>query len=298
MKHSLVKFIWKRIDKLSDSKAEKTILPKGVEMIGDIPYKEDGTKFHLLDIYRPEANDGKLPVIIYIHGGGFIAGDKLHTRHYGMTLAKEGYMVFNINYRLAPKHQNPAQIKDVLLAMDWIKVNCIDYGGDRNKVVLAGDSAGAYLAALAASVYTNEALAESLKLDQPFTGNEIIGTLLFSGLYDLESGYNRRFPSIKSDIEMLLGTLDIKNYKGLRNFSVTDNVTEKFPPTFISSGEVDGLHQESVELVKALKKNNVYFKALLFDKSEKKAFHCYQQTLDLPTSQQCFQEVIEFLKMI
>jgi acetyl esterase/lipase len=237
-------------------------------------------------------------VVIFIHGGGFVSGDKKQTKQYCMTLAKEGYVVFNINYRLAPHSRNFEQINDVLSAMKWVKENSNIYQGDDSKVIFAGDSAGAYLAGLAAIISTNEELAAKLNLKPVFSGKEIRGILLFSGLYDLETGSRTGFPSIKSDIEIFLGTDDIRGYKYLREFSVTGNITSKFPKTFISSGAIDWLHSESVELISTLDRNKVYHSELLFEKSKKKAMHNYQLRLDLDISKQCMKRALEFLEFV
>jgi acetyl esterase/lipase len=122
--------------------------------------------------------------------------------------------------------------------------------------------------------------------------------LLFSGLYDLETVLTRKFVAIRSDIEMFLGTMNIEEYQHVEAYSVLKNMTEAYPPTFISSGEVDGLHPESVELIKVLEKNQIYHDALLYDKKEKKAFHSYHMWLDLYTAQQCMERVGIFLKKV
>lgn len=298
IRHTLVRLIWRAVNAKDDKMSSKAALPGGVTKISDIPYVDDGPKGHLLDVYYPENNSGLLPVVLYIHGGGFIGGDKLHTRQYCVTLAKEGYVVFNINYRLAPDYKHPAQITDVLSAMSWVNEHCASYHGDRARVVLAGDSAGAYLAAVSACICTNGSMAGALGFKPAFSRQEIKGVLLFSGLYDLETTATRKYAGIKSDIELLLGTSSIKSYENLALYSVTKNITDKFPPAVVSSGEVDGLHPESVELVKVLTENNIYCKALLFDKTQKHAFHVYQKHLHLPTAKQCMESVTDFLKEV
>lgn len=296
VRYAAVRAVWKVIDWVSMKIAAKAILPEGVKVETDLPYIKGGTSEQLLDVYYPENSNDKLPVIIFIHGGGFIAGDKKHTMPYCRALAKEGYTVYNINYRLAPNYENPAQIMDVLAAMMWVEENCEKHFGDKSRIVLAGDSVGAYMAGLAACVHTNENLASRLNYKSVLTENQIKGVLLFSGVYDLETGSKTGFPSIQSDIGMFLGTDDIKSYENLNDFSVTRNVTSKFPKAFISSGAVDKLHAESIELISVLDKSGVYHKDFLFDKNEKKAMHDYQFHMELDISKLCMKSVIEFLK--
>jgi acetyl esterase len=116
----------------------------GVERIHDIPY--DSTQaHHHLDVYRPTRRAGPLPVVLYVHGGGFRILSK--DTHWLMAKAfsRRGYVVFNINYRLAPKHPFPAAIEDACAALAWVKENAARFGGDPDRLVLAGESAGANL---------------------------------------------------------------------------------------------------------------------------------------------------------
>jgi acetyl esterase/lipase len=298
VRYGLVKAVWNVMDWSGNRSADKVLLPDGVKAEQDIAYIESGTPQQVLDVYYPENASGKLPVIIFTHGGGFVAGDKKQPRQFCMTLSKEGYTVFNINYRLAPQYKNPSQIKDVLAAILWIKENSGKYFGDKNRIVLAGDSAGAYLTAFASCISTNEELASRVSLKPSLSADEIRGIMLFSGVYDLETGSKSGFPSIKSDIEMLLGTDDIKGYNNLDDFTVTKNITANYPKVFISSGAADWVHSESIELIKALDKKNVYHKDTLFDKTEKKAMHDYQFRMELDASKQCLKGVLEFLRSV
>jgi acetyl esterase len=116
-----------------------------VEIERDVPYQGGGVIDHQLDIYRPTARSGPLPVVVYVHGGGFSTLSK--DTHWVMALiyARAGYLVFNISYRLAPRHPYPAAIMDTLAAFEWVVGHAADYGGDLDRLVVAGESAGANL---------------------------------------------------------------------------------------------------------------------------------------------------------
>ena len=81
--------------------------PEEILRFDNISYGPDPW-WHLLDIYRPKASEGKLPVIIDVHGGGWVYGDKNLYSHYCMDLSRRGFAVVNFNYRLAPRHRFPA----------------------------------------------------------------------------------------------------------------------------------------------------------------------------------------------
>jgi acetyl esterase len=117
----------------------------GVERLADIPYGTTGLRAHTLDVYRPIDRKGPLPVVLYVHGGGFRILSK--DTHWLMAIlfARRGYVVLNINYRLAPAHPFPAAIEDASDALAWAVANAARFGGDATRLVLAGESAGANL---------------------------------------------------------------------------------------------------------------------------------------------------------
>jgi acetyl esterase len=116
-----------------------------VEVIRDVPYLDDGLVDHRLDIYKPTGRSGPLPIVMYVHGGGFSLLSK--DTHWVMALvyARYGYLVFNISYRLAPRHPFPAAVMDTLAAYEWVVANAPALGGDLSRLVVAGESAGANL---------------------------------------------------------------------------------------------------------------------------------------------------------
>ena len=111
----------------------------------NIPYGPADGDANLLDIYRPKKQYGLMPVLIYIHGGGFTMCSKDTHRPIALGYASKGYLVFNLNYRLSPKYRYPCALEDVCRAYEWIIHNAHQYGGNINKIAIAGESAGANL---------------------------------------------------------------------------------------------------------------------------------------------------------
>lgn len=131
----------------------------GLEKIADVAYREDSVLAdHRLDVYRPKDAEGPLPTVLYVHGGGFRILSK--DTHWIMALAfaRRGYLVFNVSYRLAPDHPFPAAVEDVAAAFDWVVRHGPSFGADLSRLVIAGESAGANLAAglALATVYRRE----------------------------------------------------------------------------------------------------------------------------------------------
>ena len=139
---------WKFCDK-SDKKNHATQTPpENVVKVKDIPYIDDGNPYHKFDVFYPEGKIAKegLPVIIDIHGGGWMYATKDLNEYYCMELAKKGYCVFSISYRLVPDVTVNEQIKDCTEALAFIRANMKDYPANKKTVMLTGDSAGGQLA--------------------------------------------------------------------------------------------------------------------------------------------------------
>ena len=117
----------------------------GVEVLRDVPYRPTGLREHCLDIYRPADVPGPWPVVLYAHGGGFTLLSKETHWLMGLAFARQGYLVLNMSYRLAPRHPFPAAVQDAYAAYAWLAAHAAAYGGDTSRVVLAGESAGANL---------------------------------------------------------------------------------------------------------------------------------------------------------
>ncbi len=117
-----------------------------VEVLRDIPYLDTGRPEHRLDVYRPRRSSTEaVPVVLYVHGGGFRILSKDTHWVMGLAFARRGYLVFNIGYRLAPEHPYPAALSDTCAALLWVQQHAQRWGGDIDRLALAGESAGANL---------------------------------------------------------------------------------------------------------------------------------------------------------
>jgi acetyl esterase/lipase len=121
-------------------------LPEGVKAQTDLEYVKDGHERQKLDLYLPEKAEGPLPLIVWIHGGGWQGGSKNGCPV--LFLTTKGYAVASINYRLSQHAQFPAQIEDCKTAIRWLRANAKKYNLDSDHVGVAGGSAGGHLVAL------------------------------------------------------------------------------------------------------------------------------------------------------
>ena len=115
----------------------------------DIPYVEKGHNRHVLDIYTPGDPAGKsLPVMFWIHGGGWQAGDKSDVALKPKALTERGFVFVSMNYRLLPEVGMGELIGDVAKSVGWVYKNIGRHGGDPTRIFVGGHSAGAQVAAL------------------------------------------------------------------------------------------------------------------------------------------------------
>jgi acetyl esterase/lipase len=137
---------------------------------------------HLLDVFAPQASGAARPVLLFVHGGGFVAGEKHrpgspYQDNVALWAVRHGMVGVNMTYRLAPQHPWPAGAMDVGAAVAWVHAHIAQHGGDPARIYLMGTSAGA----AHAGAYT---------VNSRFHGGEdagIAGLILLSGLYDMVS---------------------------------------------------------------------------------------------------------------
>ncbi len=143
----------------------------GVTLQADLAYGPHAR--HRVDVYHPDGDASGRPVLLFLHGGGFIRGDKSDRANLGWWGARQGFLTAVANYRLAPEATWPAGGEDVARAWQWLREHAARFGGDPRVIVLAGESAGAAHVAAAAFIRA---------LQPP--GWQVAGAFLLSGPYD------------------------------------------------------------------------------------------------------------------
>ena len=144
---------------------------------------------HRLDVFMPEGDARqRRPVLIFVHGGGFVRGDKSTPGspfydNIGHFAASHGWLGVTMTYRLAPEHPWPSGAEDVGRAVDWVAANCAELGGDPGRIFLMGQSAGAVHAA----TYI------AFERFHGAHGRALAGAVLLSGIYDVASAARNEF---------------------------------------------------------------------------------------------------------
>lgn len=115
---------------------------ESVLRVTDLAYGDDAR--HRLDVYTPDVPAPRArPVLVFLHGGGFLRGDKGERANIAYEFARAGYVIVLPNYRLAPTHRWPAGAQDVTSVLQWLARHAAEHGGDPARVIVAGESAGA-----------------------------------------------------------------------------------------------------------------------------------------------------------
>lgn len=276
-------------------KDKKVKPPKDIMSIEEVPYKDNS--LCRLNIYSPNDFNKPLPIIIYYHGGGWAIGDKNEHTVFCKILANRGFVVFNVNYTLSTKKPHPFPLFDCIDVANWVYSNSEKYDADKNNIFLCGDSAGAQAAAVLGALCSSEEMyghfKEKYNIRLDFKQG-LKGLGLLCGISDIRTCYNSGFPFIKHFAKILLNTEDVLNASIGYELSVVENITEKFPPSFLTTTELDPLHVESILMQQKMSAKGVKNKMLSYDKSHKKLCHVYQVDQSLQESQECMNQMVEF----
>lgn len=267
--------------------------PDNIQRYDDIIYGED-PKWQALDVYRlKEAAGQKLPVIINVHGGGWVFGAKEFNQYYCMSLAQHGFAVVNFSYRLAPENKHPSSLEDTNSVVTWVMDHGDEYGFDLNHVFLMGDSAGAHILGLYACMCTNPEYAAEYDFKVP-DGFVPTALALNCGAYRIEVG--------KGDAEKLTEALmeDFLPEKGSEKevalVGVTNHITEDFPPAFVMTCQGDFLKGQALVLIEKMEEKNIPFIYRMYGNKKDPLTHVFNINIRLAAGKLCNDEECRFFK--
>jgi acetyl esterase len=281
----------------------------GLDVLRDVPYDDPAAHpARRLDVYRPKGARDPLPTLLYVHGGGFRILSK--DTHWVMALAfaRRGFVVFNVDYRLAPRHRFPAAVEDVSAAYAWLARHAPAYGADPDRLVLAGESAGANLV-------TALTLAACFERPEPHaravfeTGVVPRCVLPACGLFQVSdpARFARRKPGmsrfvrdrIEEVAEAYLGAGHRVHTPGEHDLADPVCFLEReagaparpLPPFFLPVGTADPLLDDTRRLAAALERRGVPVEVRIYE-GEIHAFHAF---VFRPKARLCWQHQYAFL---
>ena len=263
---SLQTWIFRHNCKRSDTKRDAGLTtPETIERHNNLLYGSD-KKWQILDVYRPKNLSGKLPVIVSVHGGGWVYGDKEVYQYYCMDLAQRGFVVVNFTYRLAPRFKYPAAVEDTNSVFHWIMKHADEYGMDTDNIFALGDSAGASNIGLYAAILTNSEYAKRYSFNPP-KGLKLNAIGLNCGLYDMSG--DDVVASMK-DMFPRKGDSDERDMLTLLN-----HITKDYPPCHIFTASDDFLKNEPAALIKVLEENEIPYEYKLYGSEDNPLYHVF-----------------------
>jgi acetyl esterase len=208
------------------------------------------------DVLVPEGA-GPHPVLVYLHGGGWVAGSPRTHRKLALRFAEAGYLVVNVDYRLAPEAPFPAPFDDCVFAVRWAAQNAARFGGDPTRLAIGGDSAGGNLSAAVAGHLASDSSAPAIR-----------AALLIYGAFDFEAlarSEGNAPPGVDPAAAKALQDSMIHGYLGqnpstslLRDPRVSPvHAAAKLPPSFLVVGTADPLLAHQRALVAGLERAGV-----------------------------------------
>lgn len=278
---------------------------ESIEAYVDIIYGDDGF-WQSLDVYRPKGQQGALPVIVSVHGGGWVYGDKEIYRHYCMSLAEKGFAVVNFTYRLAPEFKFPTPVCDTIKVFQWIKANKETYGMDISNVFAVGDSAGANILCNFIGILTNNTYRDKM--------NSIYGVQYPDDIYTKSQyeavveekpdamvikavGLNCGAYYIDDSLMVYMAEYITKgDENAMELLDISPIVTKDFPAAYIMTGTEDFLKYQPEKMINSLTQNMVPFIFRMYGDAKNRLTHVFHCDIKTKDAKLCNKDQCEFFK--
>lgn len=284
---------------------EKTAKSLAKHRVADVAVTTEKYRAHDADatisIYRAADATDDQPVLVWTHGGGWVAGTPTEAGPYFTHFAAQGFTVVSVGYSLAPGHKYPRPVHQVNDALGYLVTNRERIGIDTNRIVMAGDSAGAQITSQVAGLITSPVYARNLGISPALTPEQLRGVILHCGIYDATQFFGSKNPviawAIKSIIRSYTGSGDPSS-PVLRQFSSIDHVTADFPTAFVAGGNADPLtNSQSKPLAERLQSLGVDVETAFFPQDYRpKLPHEFQFNLDTEAGKDVLRRTIAFAK--
>lgn len=285
-------------DKENYNQAKKT-----VNVMEDQVYQSKHKK-NTYDIYYPKNSEKAVPVLIWVHGGGYVSGDKVGVKEFATKLAADAQIaVVAMNYEPAPNSQYPNQVTQVNELVQQLKKDRKEML-DLSKLAFGGDSAGAQIALQYVTIQTSQKYANEMKMKSIVKPGTIKGTVSYCGPVDLQQVAKQQSDNrfmrffVKTVAWSLIGQKDWKNDDRLYQASLVDHVTKDFPPTYITDGNAYSFQDQGIALEKKLKELDVPVEGLFYKEEKKEISHEYQFDYSLEESKNCYEQTLSFIKEV
>ncbi len=290
----LIRFVFAKGAEQASASTEPFV-PEGVRIERDVRYGSGLDE--VFDVFTPANASGAMPAVLWVHGGGFVAGARTDLTNYLQVLAAREFVTIAVGYSRAPEARFPTPVRQTNAALAYVYANAERFGIDRDRLFLAGDSAGAQIAAQSALVISDPTYATRIGVEPGIAPKALRAVVLFCGPHDpigrQPTWYVR--PYIRTIVWSYMGARDFED-PHVKQFAVAPYVTAEFPPSFISVGNDDPLAPQSIELARALRAAGAEVETLFFPEDYAPPLgHEYQMFLSLPQARLALDRYVAFL---
>lgn len=250
-----------------------------------------------LDLYTANDAEGNQPLLIWVHGGGYVGGDKKAAEAWARIIAARlGVAVASIDYCLAPEQHYPVPIIQLAEALQFLCDNAQKFGLDMTRIFLAGDSAGAQITSQFAALVTNPALQNKMNLFPTIEKNALRGILLCCGLYNMDTVIRSHFPAIRTFMWAYTNAKKLHRFERKDELSTVKNVTADYCDAYITCGNADPFLKQAHELIKTLEDAGVPCEAYLPKSKGKKLGHEYQFLIGTQEADTALENAVNFIE--
>jgi acetyl esterase/lipase len=223
-----------------------------------VPIHAPGAPAAAIDVYRPRVGGASpRPVILWVHGGGFVANSAADFRDWFVLLAARGYVVAGLDYSLAPQTRYPAPVRQANAALAWLGQHASRFGADPDRMAVGGDSAGAQIASQLAAVETSPRLAAAMSLTPGIPAAHLRAAVLYCGLYDMSTVGGTGFPALRTYLWSYTGTRNWPAGPRIGQLSTVRQATAAYPATYLTVGDQDPFRTQATELAGVLQARGV-----------------------------------------
>jgi acetyl esterase/lipase len=249
-----------------------------------------------LDVYTPRAPAAKpRPIVLWVHGGGFLSGSSGQVADFATMLAGQGFVVASLDYSLAPGQRYPTPVRQANAALGYLSRQAGHFGGDASAMMVGGDSAGAQIASQLAALQTNPALASRMRIPPAIPAAHLRATVLYCGLYDLSTVGRTHFPALRTFLWAYTGRRDWTSAPGVDDLSTTRQVTAQYPATYLTVGDADPFESQAYELDSVLRAHGVDVQDRFWTGTGAELGHEYQFDYRTAAARSVFAGTVTFL---
>ncbi len=276
------------LEEAIDSTGANEDLPEIGNFLTEVEISKKKDHSLTTDIHVPKG-EGPFPILVYFHGGGWVSGSPKSHRRICHRFAEAGFLVFNVDYALAPENPFPQGFDECSESLKWVVDNAFEYNGDPDRLSVGGDSAGGNLTAACAA-----ALTEDNRID-------IKKILLIYGVFDFSTmGQDVDETSAEIESQDLLMEMMVGSYLGAdRGENILSDprvspihVANKLPPAHILCGTLDGLITGSKLLAEKLNSEGIKNEEFYYENMPHGFLH-FEEIY--PESRQAIDRMVSFL---